>query len=261
MKLTWEGKPIAQWQKQWQIPLLEVHESLTSTNSRARELIKKGGLSFTTVVAETQTEGRCRDGSRWHSPKGKGLWMSFLLQNPSTQPATIVPALTGLALLEAMESVCDSVDLGIKWPNDLVINGKKVGGILCEAFGKESLVVGIGVNLSQKPDDFPEFLLGRAISIEMSSGQVVEPSSLVGPILSSCKSSLDPLPAALSPKLIERLGAKSTVIGTGVSLSNGSEGVVTGFSPLGAMLVLTKNNLHHINSTAGIRFHIDGSKR
>ncbi|MEO2158380.1 MAG: biotin--[acetyl-CoA-carboxylase] ligase [bacterium] len=248
---------MADWQANWEVPLLEIHETLTSTNSRARDLLREGGSSFSTVIAQTQTEGRGRNGNYWHSPKDMGLWMSFLLRHSIQDPPNLVSTLTGLAVVDAIDSVSDTSRLGIKWPNDIEINGKKVGGILCETCGRESVVVGIGLNVIQEQDDFPAFLAEKVTSIGMASGKAVSLAELAGSILLHCKILLDPLPTVLPVGLIEKLERRSTLIGMKVPLSDGQEGSVLGFSPLGAMLVMAEGSLRHINSTSAVRSYTE----
>ena len=257
MEPTWEGRPIAEWQSDWDIPLLEVHDILTSTNSRVRDLFKEGGSSFTTVVAETQTNGRGRNGNRWYSPKGMGLWMSFLLRHSIHDSPNLVPTLTGLAVLDAIDSVCDTLRAGIKWPNDIEINGKKIGGILCETCGKESVVIGIGLNVTQKQNDFPDVLTDKAASLSVACGRVVNLAELAGSILFHCRLLLDPLPNVLPVSLIEKLEKRSTLIGMKVSLYSGLEGSVVGFSPSGSMLVMAEGRLRHINSSNVVRSYVE----
>mgnify|MGYP003388225528 CR=1 FL=1 len=257
MEPTWEGRSVADWQSDWKVPLLEIHETLTSTNSRARDLLREGGSSLTTVIAQTQTEGRGRDGNYWYSPKDMGLWMSFILRHSIHDSPNLVSTLAGIAVIDAIDSVSDTLKPGIKWPNDIEINGKKVGGILCETCGRESVVVGIGLNVRQEQGDFPDVLTGRATSIGMTSGQVVSLGELAGSILSHCRGLLEPLPVVLPVELIEKLEKRSTLIGMKVSLASGQEGSVLGFSPLGAMLVMVEGRLRHINSTSAIRSYTE----
>ena len=256
---TWKGKSVTDWQKKWGVPLLEAHESLPSTNSRARELLETGVAPFSTVIAETQTEGRGRNGNNWFSPKGMGLWMSFVLRDVAKSSAKLIPTLAGLAVLDALEKASGSSRLGIKWPNDIEADGRKIAGILCETFRKDSAVVGIGINLTQSSDDFKNLSLERAGSVAMATGRVLEPSGITGSIIAHCKDLLNPLPTILNPELVEKLKNKSTLVGTRVLLTNGLEGSVVGFSPLGAMLVMVQESLYQINSTGDIRRYIPGS--
>ncbi|UUZ94458.1 biotin--[acetyl-CoA-carboxylase] ligase [Paenibacillus sp. P25] len=112
-------------------------EEVGSTQAAALELVAQGAAEGTLVVAERQTAGRGRMGRRWHSPKGKGLWMSLILR-PSI-PLNFTPQLTlmvAVAVCRAIRGLVP-VPVGIKWPNDLLIEGKKVCGILLESSAED----------------------------------------------------------------------------------------------------------------------------
>ena len=125
-----------------------------STMDVARELAEQGAPGGACVIADRQTEGRGRSGRRWESPPG-GLYLSFILR-PS-RPPDEWPSLSlvvGVALAEAVGALCQ-LDVSIRWPNDLLVNGRKLAGILIEAHtgssGGEWVVVGIGLNLLDAP--------------------------------------------------------------------------------------------------------------
>lgn len=119
-----------------------------STNEDVKAL--PAGSDKTAVCAEMQTGGRGRMGRRWVSPKGN-LYVSVCVELASLREAEIYSFLSAVALAEAIESVCPELEIKCKWPNDLMIDGKKVSGILLETDGVKRLIVGIGVNIT----DFP----------------------------------------------------------------------------------------------------------
>ena len=140
--------------------VLEVHRSLPSTNDRALTLARAGAVHGTCVVALAQTSGRGQRGAVWDSPAGAGLYVSFVLrpQLPALKAPTL-PIVVGLALAEAAQSYTQA-QVGIKWPNDLLVaqgplKGKKLGGVLVEASIQsdriEHAVAGIGLNLRAVP--------------------------------------------------------------------------------------------------------------
>lgn len=110
----------------------------------------------TVVLADKQTMGRGRSGHDWYSPEG-GLWMSVLLAH---HESCLVSLLAGVAICEVLEPY--GIATGIKWPNDIMLNGKKIAGILCEVID-DKVVLGIGLNLNVR--DFPDDLAGRASSV------------------------------------------------------------------------------------------------
>ena len=132
---------------------IEWHESLSSTNSRAKELAAEKTSEGTLVVADEQTEGRGRMGREWYSPAAEGLWFSVVLY--PTQSMAEVPPMT-IMVAEAVKAFLKKeldVNATIKEPNDLLIDGKKVCGILAEASTQagadfvDFVVIGIGLNL------------------------------------------------------------------------------------------------------------------
>ena len=102
-----------------------MHPAIDSTNNRARELALEGVEEGTLIIAETQLEGRGRLGRNWISPKGKGIWMSLILR-PNLPPdqAPRITAIAAVAIRKALNRAT-GLDIGIKWPNDIIIDGKK----------------------------------------------------------------------------------------------------------------------------------------
>ena len=151
----------------------EVLESVDSTNSACRRLALEGAEDGTVVMADCQTAGRGRRNRSFQSPAGRGLFLSILWR-PGCTPDKLLPltALSAVAVYRAVERVC-GVNLRIKWPNDLVLNGKKLGGILTEMAleGESGLVshavVGIGLNVHHLPSDFEGQVRDIATSLDM----------------------------------------------------------------------------------------------
>ena len=134
-----------------------------STNERARELAEQGAPSGTLVTAAAQTAGRGRRGRIWSAPEGKALLYSAILR-PLGPEHSLLPLAVPLAVCEAVESLAP-VECVIKWPNDVWIEQKKVGGILIEARPPEWAVIGVGVNVSIEPHEFPADLRWPATSV------------------------------------------------------------------------------------------------
>ncbi len=151
----------------------EVLESVDSTNSACRRLALEGAEDGTVVMADCQTAGRGRRNRSFQSPAGRGLFLSILWR-PGCTPDKLLPltALSAVAVYRAVERVC-GVNLRIKWPNDLVLHGKKLGGILTEMAleGESGLVshavVGIGLNVHHLPSDFEGQVRDIATSLDM----------------------------------------------------------------------------------------------
>ena len=167
---------------------LEAFESLGSTNTYLKKRAAEGAPEGTVVIANAQTAGRGRMGRSFASAPGLGIYMSMLLRPDSG--AECIGSLTAgaaVAVCRAIERVC-GVAPGIKWVNDLFLKGKKICGILCEgsvkADGAEYVVMGIGLNVITRPQDFPGELRGTAGSLYSQTGIVYERGKLISAIIS-----------------------------------------------------------------------------
>ncbi|MFQ5882105.1 MAG: biotin--[acetyl-CoA-carboxylase] ligase [Candidatus Methylomirabilales bacterium] len=156
-----------------------VYGEVSSTNAIALELGERGEPEGTVVVAETQTAGRGRLGRRWVSAPHLGLWTSVLLRPPvRAREASLLSQFAAVALAEAVAEVgpCTVVPR-IKWPNDLLVGGRKVGGILVELKTEgervDYAVAGIGINVNHTLEDFPAELQTSATSLSLASGKPV----------------------------------------------------------------------------------------
>lgn len=163
-------------------------DSIDSTNSKAKQLADTVEADGTIIISEEQTNGRGRLGRSWVSPKHKGVWMSIILK-PDLNPVEAVK-LTQIAAAAVVEG---SRELGIKalvkWPNDIVINHKKVCGILTEMSAELTrinyVVVGIGINVNIDEADFPEDIKDIATSLKIETKSPVNRQKLVGRILNN----------------------------------------------------------------------------
>lgn len=165
-------------------PLFFYQETDTTSN-RIRELGLEGAQEGALAVAETQTAGRGRRGRRWEAPAGTGVWMSLLLRPPiAPAAAPTLTLLAGLAVAEALEEVT-GLPMEIKWPNDILCNGKKLVGILmemeCEMQEVHFIVLGIGVNVNIT--DFPPMLQKTATSLFLEGGRTYSRRQTVHSIL------------------------------------------------------------------------------
>ena len=149
-------------------------DSVSSTNNLAKELASQGAAEGSLVVAEEQTGGKGRLGRQWCSPKHKGIFFTFILYPPLMPPeANMVTLITAVALASAIRDET-GVAAGIKWPNDLLVNGKKICGILTELSAEMErinyMVVGVGINVNQEENDFPEEVRASATSLKAQTG-------------------------------------------------------------------------------------------
>jgi BirA family biotin operon repressor/biotin-[acetyl-CoA-carboxylase] ligase len=148
-----------------------------STQRVARDLARDGAEEGTIVIAESQTAGRGRLGRTWHSPPGRNLYCSILLR-PALPPSAVpqLALVAGLAVAIAIESL--GLHPAIKWPNDVLLDGRKVVGIITEMEAElervRMILLGIGVNVNGTARDFPPYLRDVATSLAIAAGRAVD---------------------------------------------------------------------------------------
>ncbi|MDI6631257.1 MAG: biotin--[acetyl-CoA-carboxylase] ligase [Bacillota bacterium] len=205
----------------------------SSTNDRAKELAQSGAPEGTVVVAEQQTGGRGRRGRSWHSPPG-GLWFSLLLR-PDVAPAETqtLPLLLSVAVARGIEEYL-GLHPDLKWPNDILLGGRKAGGILAE-IGAETervhhVVAGIGLNVNIA--SFPPELETTATSLQIQWGGKISRARLLGVLLAVieedyrrwCRTGFAPFHAAYQ-KRCSFLGKEVAVVAAGGVLTGLAAGV------------------------------------
>lgn len=164
---------------------VEYHETVDSTNVRAKRLAEEGAAAGTLVVSDCQEAGRGRRGRTWVSPSGKNVFMSLILR-PEILPssASMVTLVAALAVRDGIEKAT-GLSSFIKWPNDIVSNGKKLCGILTEMSaeleGIHYVVVGIGINVNM--EEFPEDVRKSATSLFLETGEKVRRSRLIAAVM------------------------------------------------------------------------------
>ncbi|MFC1706339.1 biotin--[acetyl-CoA-carboxylase] ligase [Planctomycetota bacterium] len=163
------------------ISLLEVHDVLPSTQTRALALADAGADNLTVVIAARQSAGRGRGGTRWCSPHG-GLWASVILRpdlrSPARMPLTVPVSLAAARSLEALSSI----EVSLKWPNDLYASERKLGGVLVDVRGP-AWIIGIGVNLWIRRGEFPQEIGDVATSVLEEAGTAPSPAELLDRLL------------------------------------------------------------------------------
>lgn len=148
---------------------------INSTNIKAKELAAMGTPEGTLVVAEKQTNGRGRRGRSWFSPSGDGIYASLILR-PAMSPIELprITLMTAVAVSEALLSLT-RLKIRIKWPNDILVNGKKIAGILTEISTEmdevDYIIVGLGLNVNTPYESFPEDIRETATSILIETGK------------------------------------------------------------------------------------------
>ena len=143
-------------------------EEVDSTNNKAKQIALEENEG-TVVISEMQTSGRGRRGREWYSPKG-GIYVTFILKpNVSPEKASQLTLVSSLALVETLNAINNNLNAKIKWPNDVLVSGKKISGILTELSSDMEkinyIVVGVGINLNTEKEILPEN--GTSLKIEM----------------------------------------------------------------------------------------------
>lgn len=231
-------------------------ESVASTQQIAARLAYEGAAEGTVVVAEEQTAGRGRLSRKWHSPKGTGIWMSMILR--PTVPVHQAPQLTLLTAVSVAQAIEKYTDLsvGIKWPNDILINGKKAVGILTEMQADpdkiNAVIIGIGINVNQKQEHFAEDIQHIATSLATEADKSFVRAELMQMIFLQMEK--------LYKEYLEHGFGVIKLLWESYAMSIGKEitartikqtiiGVAKGITADGVLLLEDKDgNVHHIHS-------------
>lgn len=233
-------------------------DSIDSTNFKAKELASKGYQSGTVVVADEQTAGRGRLGRNWYSPAGTGLWLSIILR-PDIPPLDS-PLLTVIASLAVYESLLvlekepaaseqHNNTLQIKWPNDILMDGKKLAGILTElSLGSKInyAVVGIGINVNQ--EEFPAELSGIATSLRREYNKEIDRLELFKKILISFERYYFRLLNNDGPQLVKEWKGRMNIIGKEVSIHDNEriyQGRVLDIAEQGELILESGGEIFH----------------
>lgn len=219
--------------------------SVASTNATARGLVDAGEPEGTVVLADEQAEGRGRSGRAWFSPSGLGVWASIVVR-----PELDAKRVAGLGIATAV-AIADAlgrefgIDAWVKWPNDILGGGRKLGGILVEA-GQvagdriESAVIGIGVNVGIGRDGFPEELRTSATSLAILAGRPVERLPVLRAVLSAFEGVYGRYAREGAASVRGRWREISTTLGRVIEVEDAGRavvGTVTDLSPEGALVI------------------------
>ena len=235
---------------------LHYEETVESTQKIAHRLAYEHAPEGTVIIAEEQVSGRGRMDRRWHSPKYTGIWMSIILRPSIPLPkAPQLTLLTAVAIVQAIEELTGLLP-EIKWPNDILLKGKKVTGILTELEAEadriNSIIIGIGINVNQTQEDFPKELEQIATSLLLEKGEKVSRADLIKGIFTNLeKLYLLYIDEGFLPiKLLWESYAIS--IGrkiTARTLSNSIIGIATGITDDGVLMIEDEQGkIHHVYS-------------
>ena len=231
----WDGEPIRVWARVWRADLVEAHDVLGSTNDRLKEMAAEGAGPYSVVVADEQTVGRGRSGGVWHSPPGAGLWISVLLPFHGVAPAHL-PLVVGIAAARAAEQARPGIAVGIKWPNDLQLLGRKAGGILCERC-HGAVMAGVGVNVRFPAAGLPDDVAGQAAALEGAGSARVSVGELATALMHELHALVPHCAGGLDGDLHRELERRDVLRDRAVVTQQAGPGTARGIAPEGALLV------------------------
>jgi BirA family biotin operon repressor/biotin-[acetyl-CoA-carboxylase] ligase len=222
-------------------PRIHLRET-TSTNDHARELAAAGAPHGTLVTASAQSAGRGRQGRTWSAPPGTALLMSLVLRDP--------PPLLPLAAAVAVAEVCGDA-AQIKWPNDVLLDGRKVAGILAEGRPQERwAVLGIGLNVALRVEDLPPELHATATTLGGDRGDLE-------PTLTQLLAALTRALALDSATLLEAYRGRDALRGREISWTGGS-GVADGIDGTGRLVVALPGGGHTALDAGEVHLGLSG---
>jgi BirA family biotin operon repressor/biotin-[acetyl-CoA-carboxylase] ligase len=218
-----------------------------STNRDADAAAQAGAAEGLLIMADSQTAGRGRMTRTWFSPSGINLYFSLLLRpNVELALAPSLPLVVGLAVTEALVACAPALLPKIKWPNDILVNGKKICGILCELQTKQShvdyIVVGVGINVNLTADQLPAELKECATSILIENGTPLKREQLLAAILNRLEPIYDNWRAFGFKPLVQNINALDALRGATIRMDlSGSpiEGIASGIQDDGSLLLQT----------------------
>lgn len=224
-----------------------VLEAVDSTNEQAKPYLEQDAPEGLVLIAESQTRGRGRRGRSWVSLPGIGVYLSVILK-PKIQPRSL-PQLTLLAGLATTLAVNDFTKkkARLKWPNDILLNGKKCCGILSETHpartGETGVIVGIGVNANHSLTDFPAELQPTATSLRIETGNAIDRLSLICAILGYLDEQYDAFLNNGEQALLEKWLENSDMIGKKITVTQGksaTDGTALGLDSHGRLLMCSE---------------------
>jgi len=247
----WDGEILGELSSEWARRIIFLPEC-GSTNDEARRLALRGAAHHSLVLTEWQTSGRGRRGQPWTCPPGEGLACSMIVR-PRAAPAlwSRHALAAGLAAAESLDGY--GLSAGVKWPNDVWVEGKKICGILVEA-GADFVIVGIGLNINVTA--FPDDLAHPATSIALETGESVSREEVLISLLQRLRVRLDQIDRGY-PELMKAWATRCVLTGHEVELESGGQliaGRMEGLTANGELLLRTPGGLRKFLQANTIRF-------
>ena len=236
---------------------IHARRSVASTNDEAFDLARAGAPEGTLVVADAQTGGRGRLGRKWDSPAGMGLWFSLVLRpDVEARQSCLISLVGALGVASALRKVY-GVGAAVKWPNDVVVKSRKICGILAETELKAGrtrfIVMGVGVNVLQGPEDFGPDLAKSATSLKIETGRAVKRARVLADLLGALEEKYLQYLAEGFGEARKQLLALSPVVGKYARVRTGHkevEGTALDIDENGALILRTDSG-HLLTIVAG----------
>ena len=232
------------------------HASLPSTMDAAAALAHAGAPHGVVVAAEQQTAGRGRRGTTWESPPGAGLYFSVIARpgsgvraqapSPKSQALSLLTLAAGVGVRDGV-AAATGLAPDLKWPNDLLVNNRKLAGILAEGFAigtpEQAVIIGVGVNV--QPAAYPPEVSRRATSLEGELGRPIDRDLLLSAVLAGLRDRLAALEQSPGDILQAWRAASPSATGTRVDWESKS-GVTAGVADDGALLIRTSAGIERV---------------
>lgn len=241
----WAGLTAEELRERWGREHVHVYGAVTSTNGVAVELAGEGEPAGTIVVAREQSEGKGRSGRSWASPAGTGVYLSMIFRPRSLPSPVLVQLLAGLGVVRALDRAFGELAPALKWPNDVILEDRKCGGVLAEGAwddgGVRHLVVGVGINVRPLPDEVPAGVRAGASSLADVLGDEAALPETADAAVAGLEEWLHDPPARLDARLLELVDRYDWLADRRVRVREEGEeetleGVCVGIAPDGALL-------------------------
>ena len=240
--------------------IVNFHNVVGSTNELAKEIALSGGEEGTVVVSNKQTRGMGRSARKWESSEG-GLYLSVVLRpNVGREELSILPLISCLAISKAISTTC-LIETSVKWPNDVLIDGKKVAGILTQTSIKDDkkdyVIVGMGINVNNPVKELSHDIRRKSISISEAVGSDLDRGELLRNLLSFLDLHYHGFLQGAGPQLLEEWSDRCETIGRNVRIEmidDTIRGSALGIDETGAIMV--KQGLDMIRITSDDCIHL-----
>lgn len=241
----WAGHPAEELRERWRREHVHLYGKIDSTMAVARDLAEEDASDGTIVLAREQTEGRGRHGRTWYSPADAGVYLSMVFRPAGPAVLPVVSVLAGLGVARELDRRFAGLAPGLKWPNDLMADDRKLGGVLGETVATEAgprhLIVGVGLNLEDVRDALPAELRPGTTWIREHEPEA-DPLEVADAVVAGLEARVRGAQASLDAPTLDLLDRYDWLKGRRVRVRQSEEeeeglpGVCVGIAPDGALL-------------------------